>query len=431
MNTQDQMQDKPGTHEEWMELCALATANALTDEERARLEEHLAGCAECRKICRQYSALALETVPSLAGDYVPSGNAASTDTPWDIDAMKTRMMAKADAAASSRQATGHIAARPSKRRTALLAIGSGIAAAVVFALGLGGGYVLSKRSTPAAKNPQIATDVAEVNAQKDALNRRLTAENARLETLETQSDARGKELAGLHDQLDAMNAQAARSAKDKSGEDQTLATAVSDEDALQAKLRETQQNYDAVQQELVQLRTQRQQDQLHYASLEYDVTDLRQKLRAAESRENDATQYLASDRDIRELMGARQLYIADVTDMDTNGEPRKPFGRVFYTKGKQLIFYAFDLDQQPGVKQASTFQAWAHEGSDRTRAVSLGIFYVDSEANRRWALKTDDPKVLAQINSVFVTVEPKGGSQKPTTKPLLYAYLKTEAPNHP
>jgi anti-sigma-K factor RskA len=95
------------------------------------------------------------------------------------------------------------------------------------------------------------------------------------------------------------------------------------------------------------------------------------------------------------------------------------------------VFYAFDLDQQPKVERASIFQAWAREGSDKARPVSLGIFYVDSEANRRWALKASDPKLLAEINSVFVTVEPKGGSERPTGKPLLYAYLRTESPNHP
>jgi hypothetical protein len=195
-------------------------------------------------------------------------------------------------------------------------------------------------------------------------------------------------------------------------------------------LHDAQQNYEAVQQELTALKAQRQQDQVHYASLEIEVTDLHQRLTDSENRVKDSTQYLAQDRDIRELMGARQLYIADVNDMDATGQLRRPFGRVFYTKGKSLVFYAFDLDQQPGVREAS-FQAWAHEGSDRTHPVSLGIFYVDSEANRRWALKTEDPKLLAEINSVFVTVEPKGGSQKPTGKQLLYAYLKSEVPNHP
>ncbi len=29
-----------------------------------------------------------------------------------------------------------------------------------------------------------------------------------------------------------------------------------------------------------------------------------------------------------------------------SGELQKPFGRVFYTKEKSLIFYGYDLDQQ-------------------------------------------------------------------------------------
>jgi hypothetical protein len=45
-------------------------------------------------------------------------------------------------------------------------------------------------------------------------------------------------------------------------------------------------------------------------------------------------------------------------------------------------------------------------------------------------LKFDDPEKLAQIDSVFVTVEPHGGSKKPSGKQLLYASLRTQ-PNHP
>jgi anti-sigma-K factor RskA len=56
---------------------------------------------------------------------------------------------------------------------------------------------------------------------------------------------------------------------------------------------------------------------------------------------------------------------------------------------------------------------------------------MDSESNRRWVLKTDNPDVLAQINAIFVTVGPKGGSAKPTGKPFLEAYLHTLPHNHP
>jgi len=38
--------------------------------------------------------------------------------------------------------------------------------------------------------------------------------------------------------------------------------------------------------------------------------------------------------------------------------------------------------------------------------------------------------VLEQINAVFITVEPKGGSRVPQGKPMLTTYLR-EAPNHP
>jgi hypothetical protein len=40
-----------------------------------------------------------------------------------------------------------------------------------------------------------------------------------------------------------------------------------------------------------------------------------------------------------------------------------------------------------------------------------------------------DPRRLAEIDAVFVTVEPHGGSQKSTSKPFLYALLRNEVNN--
>ena len=60
---------------------------------------------------------------------------------------------------------------------------------------------------------------------------------------------------------------------------------------------------------------------------------------------------LDHDRDIRELMGARDLYIAEVHNVAGNRKRQtKPTSRVFYTKGKSLIFYAYDLDQETNLK---------------------------------------------------------------------------------
>jgi hypothetical protein len=137
--------------------------------------------------------------------------------------------------------------------------------------------------------------------------------------------------------------------------------------------------------------------------------------------------FLAHDRDIRDLIGARNLYIADIFDTTESGRTAKQFGRVFYTKDRSLIFYGFDLDKQAGLKQDASFQVWGR-GSDRP-AVSLGLFYQD-DSHKRWVLRCNDPKVLARLDMVFVTIEPPGGSARPTGKQLLRAYLQIPS-NHP
>jgi hypothetical protein len=60
----------------------------------------------------------------------------------------------------------------------------------------------------------------------------------------------------------------------------------------------------------------------------------------------------------------------------------------------------------------------------------LGIFYEDNIRKKRWVLKASDPKTLEDIDAVFVTVEPTGGSRHPSGKQLLFAYLRVN-PNHP
>jgi predicted RNase H-like nuclease (RuvC/YqgF family) len=185
-----------------------------------------------------------------------------------------------------------------------------------------------------------------------------------------------------------------------------------------------------LQDKLDSLEHQSSQDRRLATALEARVTDLNRLLHEHEATIDQQQELLAHDRDIRDLMGARDLYVAEVYDVERTGETRKPYGRVFYTKGKSLIFYAYDLEQQAGVKNASTFQAWGRRGPDWQQALNLGVFYVDNASKRRWVLRFDDPKALAQIDAVFVTVEPNGGSHKPSNKPLLFAYLHID-PNHP
>jgi hypothetical protein len=139
-------------------------------------------------------------------------------------------------------------------------------------------------------------------------------------------------------------------------------------------------------------------------------------------------EFLDHDRDIRDVIGARNLYIADISDLTQDGRTARQFGRIFYTRDRSLIFYGFDLDSQANRKQDVSFQVWG-SGSDRSTPVSLGLFYQDDN-HKRWVLRCNDAKTLARLDMVFVTVEPPGGSTRPTGKQLLRAYLQIQ-PNHP
>ena len=141
---------------------------------------------------------------------------------------------------------------------------------------------------------------------------------------------------------------------------------------------------------------------------------------------------LNRDRDVRDLMSARNLRIVDLREVDSKGKDKVAFGRAFYAEGKKLIFYAYDLGDRSSTRRNASFQLWGTQGSKESSVRSLGILYVDDQKQNRWALRVEDPKVLAEIDTVFVTVEPSGGSTKPTTSTkFLYAYLKATDPNHP
>jgi hypothetical protein len=199
---------------------------------------------------------------------------------------------------------------------------------------------------------------------------------------------------------------------------------------LAQKLESAQNTSNLLEGRLDSLDRQSAQDAARAKASEAKVNDLTRELQEQQAALEQRDELLSHDRDVREVMGARDLYIAEIYDVAGTGETKKPYGRVFYTRGKSLIFYAYDLDQQTELKRASTFQAWGRQGPDRQQAINLGVFYEDNGTRKRWILKCDDPKTLAQIDAVFVTIEPNGGSHKPSSKPLLFAYLKVN-PNHP
>jgi hypothetical protein len=55
---------------------------------------------------------------------------------------------------------------------------------------------------------------------------------------------------------------------------------------------------------------------------------------------------------------------------------------------------------------------------------------MDNATLNRWALRVSDPLLLSRIDTLFVTLEPPGGSSSPKGKKLLMASLAGPA-NHP
>jgi len=72
----------------------------------------------------------------------------------------------------------------------------------------------------------------------------------------------------------------------------------------------------------------------------------------------------------------------------------------FYTQNKSLIFYAFDLDREPGNQERWRLPGLGArdvELGEKPRPMNLGILYMDSESNRRWVLRLDDPNSLRKL----------------------------------
>src|SRR5215470_11076478 len=73
-----------GSHEEFLELCAAATAGELNAEEQAKLAAHLAVCSECRRAKSEYEAAAIKGAAAFAASQGPTRDEAN-DPNWSVD----------------------------------------------------------------------------------------------------------------------------------------------------------------------------------------------------------------------------------------------------------------------------------------------------------------------------------------------------------
>jgi Putative zinc-finger len=434
-----------GPHEEFLELCAVSTSGDLTEEEQRKLRAHLAGCAECRQALTEFEAAVDVGVPLLASKLapVPSKEGATPHRelvgfapPNGVDSEPAHEEAGVP---SGDEVRGFAFGQRKRYRPSQINwnyVWMPFAACVLLTIALGiTAYRLGKSRNADAQVVPATSGVTDTRIE--ALEQQISDAGHDREILRTQVAERDKVIAELRRQTD-QQARSLDEMKTAQGNlEQSLQTddsekqRIADERAgIAKKFDEAQVSLEKMKSELDSVTRERAQDEAQDASLRNQIKDLSGQLREQEHTVSKQDELLSHDRDIRELMGARDLYVVDVYDVARDGNTQKSTGRVFYTKGKSLIFYAYDLDQEPGARSVSTFQAWGRRGPDKEQVLNLGIFYEDNAAKKRWVLKIDDPKALDEIDAVFVTVEPKGGSHKPSGKPLLSAYLQL-ASNHP
>lgn len=406
------------THEYYEELCALLPIGQLSAEEYQELAEHLRVCPSCRHATDEFSVIL---------DKMPVGDA-------DVDertlaklqghSYRSRFLKRAiaegvplsDTVMQSRSTIRDWPWPKLRLRPALVAL----AATAIVILSVQVTKRFGKLPVPAIQPMERSARPA--TAIGEPQNHRILELEAAVRTLESETSRQQSALLDLKTKLDESRADSGSTKGELAETKNQLVQA-------QKKANETEQALESAKLELSRVRSEKDSVDAALVDQQTKISELATQVKEKEALAERERQFDSVANDVRDLMGARNLHILDVSDVDGNGRSKKSFGRVFLVEGKSLIFYAFDLGDRGNPAKVS-FQAWGQFEGRQSGAKNLGVFYVDDHAQKRWVLKVNDPEKLTAINSVFVTVEPLGGADKPTGKKLLYAYVGTQ-PNHP
>jgi hypothetical protein len=375
------------THDHYEELCAVAASGQASEVELADLRSHLESCPSCRSLAYDFTEISAQGLSVLAAErqrrQVPSG-------------MTPRFVARARSAGIE-MSRDTVSPMPKRSRVAVLA-GVGAVAAVTLIVG----FLMPGRPKPFRSAgeyttvPPTTVAASDTNSQSapapDAqLREQLASARVELSALDAKIKAQIGELQSASKAKDTLNSRLGDIERENAG-------LVSDRVQLEARINQMQE-------QLEKSRSEKNAGDVAMALQETEIRDLRKQV-ADQTDALGQQEQLASRRsEVRDLVVARNLHIIDVHDRDGDGKSQRAFGRIFYTEGKSLIFYAYDLADPRKVDAKVSFYVWGeHLGAEKP-VRSLGIFHNDDTNDRRWALTFDDPHVLAQINSVFVTVE--------------------------
>ena len=439
-------------HERFEELCALSEIGQISVEEFRDLQAHLQTCATCRLRQADFAEILHEHLPLLAPE--EAAMPGSRGVAFHDASYKQRFLQRAqkEGLVFSPEVTGtkkpkQVEAsgwrglawlwQPKRLAFSLGAVGLGfwlgtLGERSVTKVDVSPSHELAKlqdeNSSLKQQIAQRATPTPQIQPEEPVSRPRPVSSAATAELVWQLSQARQDSAAAikraqvLDDELQKASAELVRLKEE--------ATRLKGDSASAAKLKETEAALQAASSELQKLQRERSVYASTFADQQTQIRELMEKLGTQTESIEQERELTAASRDIRQLMGARNLHIIDVEDVEDGRGTKQPVGRVFYTEGKSLIFYAFDLEKRRKSLEKYSFQAWGQREAKGGPVQSLGVFVNEDQGKSPWVLKYDNPQVLAQIDSVFVTIEPKGGSNRPQGRQLMYAYLRAN-PNHP
>lgn len=402
------------THEHYEELCTLAVSGQASPEELTDLRSHLEACPECRAVAYDFTQISAQGLAQVAAKRlnspIPSG-------------MTGRFVARArsEGIQMSRE-DSPVSFKP--RRRVLLA---GACATAVVLLGGSISVIYRNRFSPHAtagselvqrtsKLPPAQTPVA-ISAEALQSQRELAAARSEIGTLSSTMETQRRELESLTTTRESLLAEIAKAEQESA--------------RRQAEKADLETRISALEAEIAKAKSDKSASDTAIIVQEAELRELRKKVVDQEAALSQQAALGQGGNDVRDLVVARNLHIIDVHDRDGDGKSQRAFGRIFYTERKSLIFYAYDLADPRKLDAKVSFYVWGERLGSEKPIRSLGVLHSDDAEDGRWALTFDDPNVLAQINSVFVTVESARKQVKePGGRKILFAFLG-EKPNHP
>jgi hypothetical protein len=311
----DDVRPDPESHEEFLKLCALSISGNLTDAERKKLREHLAVCPACREAKKEFETVVDRVIPGLAPEL--AGETPPEDPSFSTDAAENSFFKRLSE--EDKKSRNHLAAaepwlsplvirqsrnfrRRFQRYYLWLPMAAGIMLCTAFGIvayrtgiyrGVAVGKLLEAKSgfTPESFDPEFEA----ARRDRDAANAQLAERNKSISDLEREIARQRSENTELKavqsDQQLALRTEGEEQKKLTAERDQTVQQATANTAALQAKLEN--------------LERQRAEEATRAASLDAQVAELSRSLQVEEQSKAEEEELLAKDRDIRELMGAR------------------------------------------------------------------------------------------------------------------------------